>query len=116
MLDLYTELRRIVQCLESAEVPSALAGGLAVSIEATAHATEDADLLPGREPLDRAVGGLESLVCRRAGSRTYLRAWSRRSTFGCSRNRRPDFLQNALSGPRIAACWRARRRSLSNRL
>lgn len=116
MIDLYAELRTIVHCLESAEVPSALAGRPAVSIDAPLRATEDVARRLGREPLARAAGGLESLGFRRAESRTYVRAWSRRSTFGCSRNRRPDFLQNALSGPRIAACWRARRRSLSNRL
>lgn len=70
MLDLYTELRRIVQHLDSAEIPYALAGGLAVSIYTAPRATEDVDLLLAREPVDRAVGGLEALGGRRAGSRT----------------------------------------------
>ena len=67
MLDLYAELRRIVLCLDSAAVPYALAGGLAVSIYTTPRATEDVDLLLPREHLDRACAGLESLGFRRAG-------------------------------------------------
>ncbi|MBI1958452.1 MAG: hypothetical protein HYY95_27810 [Candidatus Rokubacteria bacterium] len=67
MLDLYTELRRIVQHLDSAEIPYALAGGLAVSIYTAPRATEDVDLLLAREHLERAVAGLEPLGFRRAG-------------------------------------------------
>ncbi|OGK80578.1 MAG: hypothetical protein A2X52_03325 [Candidatus Rokubacteria bacterium GWC2_70_16] len=68
MLDLYAELRAIVHCLDSAGIPHALAGGLAVSIYATPRATEDVDLLLSRDHLERACAGLESLGFRRAGA------------------------------------------------
>lgn len=67
MLDLYTELRRIVEALESARIPYALAGGLAVSIYTTPRATEDIDLLMDRAELARVVTVLEPLGFRRAG-------------------------------------------------
>ena len=44
MLDLYAELRRIVLCLDSAAVPYALAGGLAVSKRLRGSAQDRADL------------------------------------------------------------------------
>lgn len=52
MLDLYAELRRVVEALHSADVPYALAGGLAVSIYTTPRATEDIDLLIDRADLE----------------------------------------------------------------
>src|SRR3972149_1408966 len=67
MLDLYTELRRIVQHLDSAEIPYALAGGLAVSIYRAPRAPGDVALRLAREHLERAVAGLEPLGFRRAG-------------------------------------------------
>ena len=67
MLDLYTELRRLVEALESARIPYALAGGLAVSIYTTPRATEDIDLLMDRADLARVVTVLEPLGFWRAG-------------------------------------------------
>lgn len=45
MLDLYAELRRVVEVLDTGGIPYALAGGLAVSIYTSPRATEDVDLL-----------------------------------------------------------------------
>ncbi len=44
-LDLYTELRRIVQALNEASVPYAVVGAVAVSLYAKPRATQDIDLL-----------------------------------------------------------------------
>ncbi len=44
-LDLYGELRRIIQALNEAKIPYALIGGLAVSLYARPRATQDIDLL-----------------------------------------------------------------------
>jgi hypothetical protein len=67
MLDLYAELRRIVEALDAAGIPYALAGGLAVSIYTTPRATEDIDLLIARGDLDRAVSALQPAGFRPAG-------------------------------------------------
>jgi len=67
MLDLYAELRRIVEALDAAGIPYALAGGLAVSIYTTPRATEDIDLLIARGDLDRAVSALQPAGFRAAG-------------------------------------------------
>lgn len=67
-LDLHAELRGIVAALDAAGIPYALAGGLAVSIYAAPRATEDVDLLIGREQLLPAVERLASLGFRRAGT------------------------------------------------
>jgi hypothetical protein len=67
MLDLYAELRRIVDALEAAGIRYALAGGLAVSIYASPRATEDIDLLIAREDLEQACATIEALGFRAAG-------------------------------------------------
>lgn len=58
VLDLYAELRRIVEALETSGITYALAGGLAVSIYTTPRATEDIDLLIDHTALARAVAAL----------------------------------------------------------
>lgn len=67
-LDLHAELRGIVATLDAAGIAYALAGGLAVSIYAAPRATEDVDLLLGREQLAAAVERLASRGFRRAGA------------------------------------------------
>lgn len=67
MLDLYAELRRIVEALDAACIPYALAGGLAVSIYTTPRATEDIDLLISRGDLERVVAALGPAGFRPAG-------------------------------------------------
>ena len=67
MLDLYAELRRIVEALDAAGIPYALAGGLAVSIYTTPRATEDIDLLITRGDLERVVHSLQPAGFRPAG-------------------------------------------------
>ena len=66
-LDLHAEMRGIVMALDAAGIAYALVGGLAVSIYAAPRATEDVDLLLGREQLLPAVESLTSLGFRRAG-------------------------------------------------
>lgn len=56
MLDLYAELRRIVEALDAAGIAYALAGGLAVSIHTTPRATEDIDILIARAAQDQRRG------------------------------------------------------------
>lgn len=67
-LDLHAELRGIVAALDAAGIAYALVGGLAVSIYASPRATEDVDLLLGREHVLPAVERLASLGFRRAGT------------------------------------------------
>lgn len=67
-IDLHAELRGIVEALDAAGIGYALVGGLAVSIYAVPRATEDVDLLLGREHLLPAVERLASLGFRRAGT------------------------------------------------
>ncbi len=67
-LDLYTELRQIVDALDGAGITYALAGGLAVAIYATPRATADIDLLLAPEHLDPAIARLGPLGYRRAGA------------------------------------------------
>lgn len=67
MLDLYAELRRVVEALDAANVGYALAGGLAVSIYTSPRATEDIDLLILPNDLERAVSALQPLGFQRAG-------------------------------------------------
>jgi len=67
-LDLQAELRGIVAVLDAAGIAYALVGGLAVSIYAAPRATEDVDLLLGRDQLERAVEALASLGFRCAGA------------------------------------------------
>jgi len=68
MVDLYAELRRIVEGLDAASVPYAVIGGLAVSIYTTPRATEDVDLLVARADLDRAMTALRALGFQPAGA------------------------------------------------
>jgi hypothetical protein len=67
MLDLHAELRGIVTALDTAGIPYALVGELAVSIYAVPRATEDVNLLLDREQLLQAVERLASLGFRPAG-------------------------------------------------
>jgi hypothetical protein len=67
MLDLYSELRRVVEALDTAGIPHALVGGLAVSIYTTARATEDIDLPIAPANLQRAAIALSALGFRLAG-------------------------------------------------
>ncbi len=67
MLDLYAELQRVVQALDTARVGYALVGGLAVSIYTTPRATEDIDLLIARHDAESTVSALEPLGFRPAG-------------------------------------------------
>jgi len=67
MLDLYAELRRVVEALERAAVRYALVGGLAVSIYTRPRATEDIDLLLETNDVSRAMMALEPLGFRPAG-------------------------------------------------
>ena len=64
MLDLYAELRRVVQALEAAGIAYGVAGGVAVSIYATPRATQDVDLLIAAGDSERAVAVLEPLGFR----------------------------------------------------
>lgn len=45
MIDLYEELRRVIEALDAASISYALIGGLAVSIYTAPRATEDVDPL-----------------------------------------------------------------------
>jgi len=54
-VDLYEELRAIVDSLTTASVSYALVGGIAVSIYATPRATEDIDILISPDDAERAV-------------------------------------------------------------
>ncbi len=67
MVDLYGELRRIVEALDQARVDYALAGGLAVSIYTVPRATEDIDLVLAARDLERAVPALRPLGFQAAG-------------------------------------------------
>jgi hypothetical protein len=67
MLDLYAELRRVVEAFDAASVSYAVAGGLAVSIYTTPRATQDIDVLLSREALDGATRALEAIGFRPAG-------------------------------------------------
>jgi hypothetical protein len=67
VIDLYEELRRVIEALDAAAIPYALAGGLAVSIYTTPRATEDIDLVLDALDLDRAQTALAALGLRPAG-------------------------------------------------
>src|SRR6266536_2822917 len=72
MLDLYSELRRIVEALDQAGVPYAIVGGVAVSIYAAPRATEDIDVMLALEDVERAVDVLQPLGFRPAGGRMQI--------------------------------------------
>lgn len=61
MLDLYEELRSVSSALETAGIPYALVGGLAVSIYATPRATQDIDLLLSAADLQKVAAALHPL-------------------------------------------------------
>jgi len=67
MLDLFAELRRVIEALDAAGVPYALVGGLAVSIYATPRATEDIDLLIAPDDLPKTTAALQGIGFRSAG-------------------------------------------------
>lgn len=67
-MDLYDELRRIVEALNAAGVRYALVGGLAVAVYAAPRATEDVDLLVAAEDLEQSVAVLVTLGFRVAGA------------------------------------------------
>ena len=69
-MDLYEELRSIVGALDSAGVPYALVGGLAVSVYATPRATEDIDILISSGDAERAILALAPLGFRAPGRRS----------------------------------------------
>jgi hypothetical protein len=56
-----------VEAFETAGVPYALAGGLAVSIYTEPRATEDIDVLVAYPDVERASAALEAIGFRRAG-------------------------------------------------
>lgn len=74
MLDLSSELARIVEALDHAGVPYALVGGVAVSIYATPRATEDIDIMLAIEDVERAIDALDRLGFRVAGRRMEVAA------------------------------------------
>lgn len=67
MLDLYAELRRIVEALDTSGIAYALVGGLAVSIYSAPRATEDIDLLVAPRDLEGAVRVVRVLGFEPAG-------------------------------------------------
>ena len=74
MLDLYEELRRIVEALDAAVISYALTGGLAVSIYTRPRATEDIDLFIAQADLERLIAAVEPLGYQRSGRPTRLAA------------------------------------------
>lgn len=66
-MDLYAELRSVVEALDRAGVAYALVGGLAVSIYTVPRATEDIDLMLAREDVGRAVDALGSVGFKAPG-------------------------------------------------
>jgi hypothetical protein len=67
VLDLFNELRAVVAALDEANVPYALAGGLAVSIYSAPRATQDIDLLIAVPDLERTMSAVRDLGFRVAG-------------------------------------------------
>lgn len=68
MLNLYEELRRVVEALDASGIRYGLAGGLAVSIYTSPRATEDIDILIGQGDLERASTALSPLGFTKAGA------------------------------------------------
>lgn len=66
-MDLYAELRGIVEALGGAGIRYALVGGLAVSAYTVARATEDIDLMMRRDDVGRAIDALRVLGFNAAG-------------------------------------------------
>ena len=66
-MDLYEELRNVVEALDRAGVPYLLVGGVAVSIYTAPRATEDIDLMIHRADLPRAIEAIQPLGFRIAG-------------------------------------------------
>ena len=61
MLDLYIELKAVVAALETARVPFALCGGLALAVYGRPRATVDIDLLVPGDSVDAAFLALSPL-------------------------------------------------------
>jgi hypothetical protein len=61
VLDLEQELRRVVETFDSAAIPYALCGGLAVAVHGHPRATIDIDLLVPADVVSRAVEVAEPL-------------------------------------------------------
>ncbi len=68
MLDLYRELQRLAEALDTDGIAYALVGGLAVSIYTTPRATEDIDVMVAPEDVGRLVAAVERLGFRPAGA------------------------------------------------
>jgi len=60
-MDLYEELRRVVDVLEDSGIEYALCGGLALAVHGHPRATKDIDLLLPRENVPRAVDALRGV-------------------------------------------------------
>lgn len=67
MIDLYRELRAIIDALERAGLAYALVGGLAVSMYTAPRATEDVDIGIAPEGAENAVNALAAIGFRQHG-------------------------------------------------
>ena len=67
MLNLYEELRHVIEALEAAGIRYALAGGVAVSLYTVPRATEDIDILIRGDDLERVAATLAPLGFAKAG-------------------------------------------------
>lgn len=61
MIDLYQELRSVIEALDRASLPYALVGGLAVSIYTEPRATQDIDLVISVENWEQVLTALAPL-------------------------------------------------------
>jgi hypothetical protein len=66
--DLFEQLAAVVQALDRAAVPYALAGGLALAVHGVARATSDIDLLVPRARIDEALEATHPLGFRFAAT------------------------------------------------
>ena len=69
MIDIYDELRRLVQGLEAKGVRYALCGGLAMAVHGRPRATMDIDFLVAGDEIGAAVAVAESSATGARGSR-----------------------------------------------
>ena len=68
MLDLYRELRRIVDALDRDDIEYALCGGVALAVHGIPRATLDVDLMVQVEDVDRARRALDPVGYRLTGA------------------------------------------------
>lgn len=68
MLDLYAELRRIVDALDRDDIEYALCGGVALAVHGIPRATLDVDLMVQVEDVDRARRALDPVGYRLTGA------------------------------------------------